>query len=679
MHTTSLLARSRRRTSAGLSFALALALAAGVGLPIVAYDSPASAAVPAPTRTPRPGVGEGTVSVDAESYQPAGRVTVKGSGFVAGNQLSLKINDGAVRNADGEDVVATADVGADGTFTVTVDIAPFDLGEGTHWFRILGSQPQVSKFVTFAVSTTPAPAPTTAVPAPTTPAPAPTTAVPSAPSAPAPGNDPVDIAQCRQSPTYVEVSSTWPSGQRVTVTGHGWRATDGGGSMIAFKLDGKAVLRTYDLPAGTVARAQEDRSVWAVTEADAQGSFSVTFDLPDGTNATDPKGAPVTWSNDGTAHTLTLLTGSLKDGDASRSVIIRNIQVGDAGAAPTPGCYVQEVYKQPAYDDLSADNAQGLIAQVDDHNISVALSDATDVGAVVRVLGFDAEGNVRLVQADKEAWKPVDANRHVTFRADAAQYPSGIWYLAAVGGKGQVLGWTAITAATGGGGGGTVVNNTYTNVTRVNSSTTTSTSTHSSTHNTTVIRRSSAPVVRPAAAPQINTDKPAGKPGTPISDVSELTEDNAGGITAEIEDDILTITVPDSIPPGTWVSLTVYPGEISGGWAQVDTHGRLKVQVSGLEPGDYQIVLGDRENNLLGWAGFTIEGTATAPSAAAPDRPAPRTTIITPQTVDNPLLSADDWLLVAAAVVLAVGSGVIALIVRKTNSGRVIDRPTPSR
>ena len=178
MHTTSLLARSRRRTSAGLSFALALALAAGVGLPIVAYDSPASAAVPAPTRTPRPGVGEGTVSVDAESYQPAGRVTVKGSGFVAGNQLSLKINDGAVRNADGEDVVATADVGADGTFTVTVDIAPFDLGEGTHWFRILGSQPQVSKFVTFAVSTTPAPAPTTAVPAPTTPAPAPTTAVP---------------------------------------------------------------------------------------------------------------------------------------------------------------------------------------------------------------------------------------------------------------------------------------------------------------------------------------------------------------------------------------------------------------------------------------------------------------------------------------------------------------------
>ena len=143
---------SRPRRAASL--ALTLALATGLAVPAAAtVFAPQAVAVTAvPSTAPRPGAGEGTVSVDAVSYTATGTVTVSGTGFAAGNGLSIKLNDGAYRDTTGSDVIATVDVGADGTFSVQIPLAPFDLAEGTHWFRLLGSSPVVSKFVTFTVS-----------------------------------------------------------------------------------------------------------------------------------------------------------------------------------------------------------------------------------------------------------------------------------------------------------------------------------------------------------------------------------------------------------------------------------------------------------------------------------------------------------------------------------------------
>ena len=133
---------------------LTLALATGLAVPAAAtvFAPQAVAVTAAPSATPRPGAGEGTVSVDAASYTATGTVTISGTGFAAGNGLSIKLNDGAYRDGAGSDIIATVDVGADGTFSVQIPLAPFDLAEGTHWFRLLGSSPVVSKFVTFTVS-----------------------------------------------------------------------------------------------------------------------------------------------------------------------------------------------------------------------------------------------------------------------------------------------------------------------------------------------------------------------------------------------------------------------------------------------------------------------------------------------------------------------------------------------
>jgi hypothetical protein len=129
-----------------------------------------------------------TVTLAQTTVPATGVVTVGASGYDPAEHVSLKVDDGRVRDTGGSDVLATADAAADGTFTATVDLAraATPLGAGTHDVRLLSSAAAGARslHVDFTVPAT-ATTPTTTTPSPaTTPAvttgPAPVTATPPA-------------------------------------------------------------------------------------------------------------------------------------------------------------------------------------------------------------------------------------------------------------------------------------------------------------------------------------------------------------------------------------------------------------------------------------------------------------------------------------------------------------------
>jgi hypothetical protein len=123
----------------------------------------------------------------------------------------------------------------------------------------------------------------------------------------------------------VRIATPAPAlGDTIEITGSGWCHPEDGGSRIAIKIDQGA----YSRPDSTV---HANRSIWAIVDADdADGSFTTTLELPDGTEATS---TPVFTEE---AHTLQLLTGSLKPGDVIRSVISPAFTVGGADPDPDP-------------------------------------------------------------------------------------------------------------------------------------------------------------------------------------------------------------------------------------------------------------------------------------------------------------------------------------------------------
>ena len=123
----------------------------------------------------------------------------------------------------------------------------------------------------------------------------------------------------------VRIATPAPAlGDTIEITGSGWCHPEDGGSRIAIKIDQGAYIR----PDSTV---HANRSIWAIVDADdADGSFTTTLELPDGTEATS---TPVFTEE---AHTLQLLTGSLKPGDVIRSVISPAFTVGGTTPTRTP-------------------------------------------------------------------------------------------------------------------------------------------------------------------------------------------------------------------------------------------------------------------------------------------------------------------------------------------------------
>lgn len=126
-------------------------------------------------------------------------------------------------------------------------------------------------------------------------------------------------------PTVAVATETVPLGGTLRFSGTGWCHPTDGGSRVAVKLD----LGSYSRLDSTV---HANRSIWAIVDADeADGTFTASFVLPDGTAQTSTPAFPTG------RHSLQLLTGSLKTGDLVRTVASPEFTVVAAGTTvPDP-------------------------------------------------------------------------------------------------------------------------------------------------------------------------------------------------------------------------------------------------------------------------------------------------------------------------------------------------------
>lgn len=133
-----------------------LALAAG-GLTATALAVPPGGPVENPLGA--------TVTLAQATVPATGAVTVSATGYDPSEHVSLKLDDGQVKDKANGDVFTTADAAPDGTFTATVDLAKAatPLSGGTHNVRLLSSAAAGARsiHVDFTVPASTATTPTT--------------------------------------------------------------------------------------------------------------------------------------------------------------------------------------------------------------------------------------------------------------------------------------------------------------------------------------------------------------------------------------------------------------------------------------------------------------------------------------------------------------------------------------
>ena len=120
-----------------------------------------------------------------------------------------------------------------------------------------------------------------------------------------------------------------------------------------------------------------------------------------------------------------------------------------------------------------------------------------------------------------------------------------------------------------------------------------------------------------SASPAANATQPSDTPVSPVSDVSELTDANKGGVSAAFTGGQLTINVPsDKAGAGEWVSANIMQtGEAR--WLQVEDGNKVTMDVAGLPMGEYKVVVANRSHQLVGWADFKVASTVGAVGAGA--------------------------------------------------------------
>ena len=122
----------------------------------------------------------------------------------------------------------------------------------------------------------------------------------------------------------------------------------------------------------------------------------------------------------------------------------------------------------------------------------------------------------------------------------------------------------------------------------------------------------------PTPSASANATQPSDTPVSPISDESQLTDANKGGVSAAFTGGQLTINVPaDKAVAGEWVSANIMQtGEAR--WLQVESDNQVTMDVAGLPMGDYKVVVANRSHQLVGWAEFKVASTVAAAGAGAP-------------------------------------------------------------
>ena len=119
---------------------------------------------------------------------------------------------------------------------------------------------------------------------------------------------------------------------------------------------------------------------------------------------------------------------------------------------------------------------------------------------------------------------------------------------------------------------------------------------------------------KPGPSASATSSQPSESPVSPITDESQLTDSNKGGVSAAFTAGQLTINVPsEKAAAGDWVSANIMrTGEAR--WLQVEASNKVTMDLTGLPTGEYKVVVANRSHELVGWAEFKV---ASAVGAAA--------------------------------------------------------------
>ncbi len=164
-----------------------------VGLLALAVGAPVALAIPPGGAKDNP--AGATVVVAPAEVVSGGHVVFTGAGFAAGEEVSVKIDDGAVFKKGGSvDVLTVVTGAADGTVSGVIDLSQLNpstpVGVGDHWIRLLSGQPRSLHADFKVVEAGGAPQVPTPAPAPGAPTPTPTPNGGSTPPGQAPGQAP---------------------------------------------------------------------------------------------------------------------------------------------------------------------------------------------------------------------------------------------------------------------------------------------------------------------------------------------------------------------------------------------------------------------------------------------------------------------------------------------------------
>lgn len=421
-------------------------------------------------------------------------------------------------------------------------------------------------------------------------------------------------------------------GGRLHVTGTGWchPAENGGGSIVAIKLDEGKYSRLDT-------SVHQNKTIWTLVPADpATGTIDAEIQLPDGTtsgvNGSDPA------FTEG-SHRLRLLTGSLKPGDTVRTLESDAFTVGaySPNGIPDPLEYTE---------DLTSANRMGLTVSRGPAALKVTV-DGASKGDWVFLSAYGKDGSARFPWSD--TWFQADSRGVVTAPLSGTTLPTGTSKLVAQSGNrgevGTLLGWAPLTVKA-----------------PAPESTEKPKSEEPATPTTPVQRRTTVPKFAPAPGALVPTAAPIGVPAAPFPDASGLTAANSGSVTGEQDGTIVTITIP-SVDAGDWVYLYAYSTteakSIAVGWVQTDSVRQIKVDVALLPAGQHKLALIGSDGVLIGWTGATV----TADETLVEPEPAPRfpaaASAAKPLAAakDELLSAADGWLLVAGLLVLLSASG----------------------
>lgn len=465
-----------------------------------------------------------------------------------------------------------------------------------------------------------------------------------------------------------ETGPTYDFGDTVYLVGENWCHPDAdqGGSWIGLKIDdGKFSHREGE-------GVHANMTIWEIIKVNSSdGSFRVPITLP---KEGDTEGGSTPEFTEG-SHSFRLLSGSLKDGDTSRTMNVGPFTVGSY--KPTADAPVLDPESS-----LTDSTQQGMTAEIRGENI-VATIPSTSEGDWVFFSAYVADGSQRNLWSGQ--WYQADANSSVTLPIGDVELPDGTWRLVAQSNRndGEVLGWTTMLTGTDSDSDVTVDPGSQSADTQQDSGSDSGTGAQSNSGSnssgpTTIVRKSPATVIQrqttsgssgssssshsnsSSSSSSSTKSKPDSVPKKPVDSYDDLTNANRGDLTATVQDGILRIELPeDAAEAGDWLYVFLYEPGQGIGWVQVDKDRAVEVDVSQLPDGRYRIALVNEDEELIGWVQIA-KGNVDSGQEAEDSTEAKAES-----TSSSSGLSANDWWLLAAAVVILVGGGSIAWILRR--------------